>query len=384
MRIALAASSYAPRIGGVEEHVFSLARELQSGGDEVVVWTVDQGASPAQIPDGVTVRSLPCPLPNRSIRGLVHWLASATGAARAWRNALRTDQPDVINIQCYGANGPWAARLARGYGVPLVYSNHGETFMDAQRAFESTLLRRSLGSTLRTAAAITSCSAFAAADLARFGGHSPATIVGNGVDSALAPAPIGSPLPTRRIVGVGRLVRNKGFDTLISAFARASSRTGLEDVTLVLAGDGPERPALESLAREHGLGDRVRFLGGLTRDQVVGLLDGALMQVVPSHVEAFGIVVLEGWRAGVPVVVTSNGGPSEFVRDRRDGVLFDPCNETALADILARLVDDPAERVQLGSTGRARLPAYTWSAVADRYRSVFRSVTTSHPDRSGV
>ncbi|WP_127473798.1 glycosyltransferase family 4 protein [Microbacterium sulfonylureivorans] len=372
MRIALVASSYLPRFGGVEEHVHELSRRLRARGHEVMVWAVDQGDDVPAQDDGRPLRYLPTPLPSRSAGGVLRFAAALPVALSAWRKAFVQDAPDVIVIQCFGPNGPWAAAAAKRAGVPLVYANHGETFMDAHDSFASSrLLRRSLSDVLRDAAAVTSCSAYAAADLVRFGPRREVTVVGNGIDLDTDAVALAAPLPPRYFAGVGRLVENKGFDTLIEAYA--VSRDRLDGAELVIAGDGPHREALVLRARELAVGPHVRFVGALPRTQVRTLLDGALAQVVPSRVEAFGIVVLEGWRSGIPVLATERGGPAEFMTDGIDGVLFDPEDPQELAQLLVRVAADAELRARLGSGGRQSVAGFTWDRVADEYEKVFRT-----------
>jgi glycogen(starch) synthase len=378
MRIALATSSYLPNIGGVEEHVLHVGRELQARGHDVSVWTVRQPGSPPPADDGLPVRDLPCPLPNRSAGGMARWVAAAPRAWNAWAAAGRADQPDIIDIQCFGPNGPYATALARRRRTPLVYSNHGETFMDAHGAFEnSALLRRSLRDTLGRAAATTSCSAFAATDLKRFAAIQTPVIVGNGIDLGLEPSRQHSQLPRTYIAGIGRLVANKGFDVLVRAFAQASPH--LVDTDLVIAGTGPEADGLSELARHLGVEARVHLIGGLDRASVRTVLDGALLHIVPSRVEAFGIVVLEGWRSGAPVLCTNIGGPPEFVTDNVDGLLFNPEDAPVLAHLIIKVVDDWPLRARLAQAGREAAKRYSWSAVADRYEAAFESaiITTT-------
>jgi len=377
MRVALVASSYLPRFGGVEEHVFHLSRHLRARGHDVAVWSVDQGDVVPVLDDGHLLRYLPTPLPNRSLGGMARWLAALPAARSAWRDAFAQDAPEVVVTQCFGSNGPWATALARRTGVPLVYANHGETFMDAHDSFStSRLLRRSFTTALNEASAVTSCSTYAAADLDRFGPHSTVTIVGNGIEPELLPEPLPLALPPRYLAGVGRLVENKGFDVLLDAYAR--SWTGLQDVGLVIAGDGPERAALEARARDLGIAAHVTFTGPLRRGQVRTLLDGALAQVVPSRVEAFGIVILEGWRSGIPVLTTNVGGPADFIADGVDGLLFDPVDATQLASLITRVATDSSLRARLSANGRRTVAGYTWDRVTDAYEQVLhRAVSVS-------
>ena len=256
-RIALVTSSYLPRIGGVEEHVARVAEGLARRGHVVSVWSVDQGD---QIPqDGVaaSVRMLPCPLPSRSIRGLARFLWQVVPAWFLWRRAFRLDRPDVVHIHCFGPNGVYATHFAGTR--QLVYSHHGETFMDS--IFDrSRLLSTRLIRTLNRANAVSSCSAFSARDLERFGrSPSDVVVVPNGVDldAPIGHLPRGLDGETPFVLGIGRLVAVKGFDTLIRAFAQIVQLGADGGVNLVIAGDGPQRRELERLTRDLGIGARV-------------------------------------------------------------------------------------------------------------------------------
>lgn len=375
MKIALVSSSYLPRFGGVEQHVSFLARELRTRGNEVVIWAVDQGDVVPKDDDGIPLRYLPSPLPSRTPVGLARFAVRAPHAAWKWWRAFRVDAPDVVNVQCFGPNGPWASALCRLTRTPLVYSNHGETFMDADDIFaESALLRVALKSTLISAAAITSCSTYAARDLERFAPLRDAVVVANGVDLSSVAAPDSRSETGRYIAGVGRLVANKGFATLIDAFAAVADSPELDGVSLVIGGDGPEHARLQEHARRSAAAGRVHFPGRLDAESVRALLDGAIAHVVPSRVEAFGIVILEGWRSRTAVLCTSRGGPPEFVEDGVTGILFDPEDVPELALKLVSIVADVSLRESVAQAGHDRVKSFTWSAVADAYEQAFRDV----------
>ena len=108
---------------------------------------------------------------------------------------------------------------------------------------------------------------------------------------------------------------------------------------------------------------------------------GARVFVMPSRLEPFGIVVLEAWRAGTAVVATDHGGRPEFVRDGEDGLLVDPFDTAAVADVLGRVLTDDRLRRSIAAAGRARVEAFAWPRVAEAYRAVYRSVLA---DRAGT
>jgi glycogen(starch) synthase len=376
VRIALFPSAYAPWVGGVEELTRRLAVELQGGGDEVEVWTLRH---PRDLPaaeeiGGIHVRRFELPLPRASPRALLSLPRTAAAGLRALRSAVRDFRPDVVHVQCFSANGVYAAALR---GTPLVVSLQGETVMDDRDIYERSLsLRLGLRVGLRRARAVTACSAFVLADAyGRFGlREGRGTVVPNGVDLAgeRVIAPLAVPFD-RFVLGLGRVVRKKGFDLLLDAFARvAPERPGLG---LVVGGDGPEREALATRVEELGLSGRVLLPGSLSRAQVAWAMANADVFVLPSRVEPFGIVVLEALRAHRPVVVSAHGGATEIVRDEREGLVADPFDPEALARAIARTLDEGALRARLTRAGEARVRAYDWPLVADRYRSIYRSVT---------
>jgi glycogen(starch) synthase len=379
--VVLIASSFAPRVGGVEEHVRNTARVLRARGVDVVVWTVDQGDDVPATVDGVPVRALPCPLPARTVRSALSFLWRGPRAALAWASALRRDRPAIMHVHCFGPNGVWATVAARLARKPLAITSHGETFGDANDVFgQSALLRWGLRRGMRQAAAVTGCSARVVTDLeARFGLEvGRGQVVANGVqlDEASSQAPTG--LPDRYVAAVGRLVANKGFDLLVRAFARAELPG---DVHLVIGGDGPEHDRLRTLAAELGVADRLQLPGRLERGQVVSVLGGALALAVPSRAEAFGIALLEGWRAGVPVVATTRGGPADLVLDGVDGWLADPQDTAAFARALRTAVVDRATAAQVAAAGRQRVEGFTWERIADDYSGIYGALAVARVRR---
>lgn len=369
-RVALVSSSFAPYVGGVEEHVARVAEVMNRRGEQVEVWTVDRGERlGVREVGGVVVRYLPTPLPSSHLRSMAGGLRRFPGALRAWVQAYRSFRPDLLDVQCFGPNGIYATWLARLTGTPLVVSSHGETFMDADDHFQRpTLLSAALRRSLRSADAVTVCSAFVADDLVRRFAARDCVVVPNGVDLDQPGAP---ELPDRPkgdyVFAVARLERVKGFDLLLDAFARIPG-----DATLVLGGDGPQRQALADQAADLDLSDRVVLTGRLDRAEVVSWMAGARVIVVPSRVEAFGITVLEGLRSGRPTIATSIGGPPDIIVDGRTGFLVDPTDRLAMAARIQELLGDRELADRIGAAGLLAVRQWTWSAVVDRYLELFR------------
>jgi glycosyltransferase involved in cell wall biosynthesis len=184
-----------------------------------------------------------------------------------------------------------------------------------------------------------------------------------GVAPAALPAPPGAP----RLLALGRLHPNKGFDVLLRALAR------LPGVHLSLAGEGPERAALERLAREAGIADRTAFLGW--RQDTGALLRACDVFVCPSRHEPLGNVVLEAWSAARPVVASAVHGPVELIREGETGLLVPKEDPGALAAAIAGLLAEPARAARLGAAGRAEFErAHAEAPVLARWRDFLRAV----------
>ena len=392
-RVALLPSAYPPSLGGVEELTRHLALTLVDAGDEVEVWTGlpdDRAPETVEVRDGIVVRRLPLPLPATNWSSMLRAVTTGPRTLFSLRRAADAFRPDVLHVQCFGPNGAYATALSRITGIPLVITLQGETVMDDTDIFEvSTVLRASLRAGIKRAAAVTACSAFTLADAEDRFGLAPGRglVIPNGValeaegakdEASDPPAPF-HPVPgdpdRPYILALGRVVEKKGFDLLVSAYAAMAADQRTAD--LVVAGSGPALEGLERMASELGVGDRVHFVGRLSRRDVASAMSGATVFVMPSRLEPFGIVVLEAWRAGVPVVATNRGGAPEFVDDGRTGVLVDPFDTQALAAALGGLLADDARRLAIGQAGHDRVRAYDWPTVAQRYRTLYAELAGS-------
>ncbi len=177
--------------------------------------------------------------------------------------------------------------------------------------------------------------------------------------SAALPVPPGA----RVVLALGRLHRNKAFDILIRALPH------LPGTHAVIAGEGPERDALLTLARHEGVADRLHLLGWRT-DQAA-LLAAADVLACPSRQEPLGNVVLEAFAARVPVVAAAVDGPLELIRAGDTGLLVPPEDPRALAAALAAVLEDRALASRLASAGRAEYDAvHAERPVLARWRTV--------------
>jgi GalNAc-alpha-(1->4)-GalNAc-alpha-(1->3)-diNAcBac-PP-undecaprenol alpha-1,4-N-acetyl-D-galactosaminyltransferase len=175
-------------------------------------------------------------------------------------------------------------------------------------------------------------------------GLRPVIVIPNAVTSPAAAIPPPEQRPTR-IVGMGRLSPEKGFDVLVRAFARIAP--WYPDWTLRILGAGPQREQLEDLADSLGVRDNVHWAGWVDWPESA-LLESSVF-VLPSRYEGFPNALLEAMACGLSCVASAcESGPAEIIRDGVDGLLVPPDNVDALADALRQLVSDEAKRARLG------------------------------------
>lgn len=163
---------------------------------------------------------------------------------------------------------------------------------------------------------------------------------------------VGSGYDTRRrVVFAGRIVKSKGVATLIRAAREL-------DAELVICGDGGQLPAMRKLARHLKIEHRVDFRGWLQPDGLARELANASVVAVPSlWPEPFGIVGIEAFAAGRPVVASATGGIGDWLQDGVSGLSVRAGDARALARALGELLDDPERQRAMGAAGREKVAA---------------------------
>jgi glycosyltransferase involved in cell wall biosynthesis len=170
--------------------------------------------------------------------------------------------------------------------------------------------------------------------------------------------------PADFVLYFGRLdVFQKGLDILLEAYGLLAREREVPD--LVLAGRGKDEERVRSMAHSLGIGGRVRLLGAVSDEKRRALFAGAVLQVMPSRFEGFGMVAAEAMAAGVPLIAAAAGSLPEVVDAPAGGVLVAPGDSRALADALAGLLDNPAQRDALSRSARASAERFRWGAVAE-------------------
>jgi glycosyltransferase involved in cell wall biosynthesis len=169
----------------------------------------------------------------------------------------------------------------------------------------------------------------------------------------------------------GRLEHVKGVDLLLEAVSFLKDRADMEFLVR-LAGKGSLREELEQKSADLGIRERVSFLGRLSRERMLGEMQGANCFVLPSRYEAFGVVLIEAMATGLPVIATRSGGPGSIV-DTENGLMIEPENSEELALAMLQIMGN----IDVYSSSEIRkqtLSRYGDKAVMEKYRQLLLHV----------
>ena len=304
--------------------------------------------------------------------------------------AIRRARPDILHLW----EEPFSfialeALLLRGALAPrskaLFFSSDNLT-RDGRYPYRPSVLYRAIeGWVHRRCEVGTAVSGEVVEVLRAKGYRGPIDVVPHGLDLQDYPEPSAESRAAARerigargvVIGyAGRLLPMKGVDVLLRAAAILASRT--EPFTVTVVGEGPDRVALESLAAELGLGDRVRFRPSVPHESMPEIFAAFDMTAVPSLTtptwkEQFGRVAIEAMAAGSVPVVSDSGALRWVVGEA--GIVTREGDAGALAQALGRLLDSPEERCALGTRGRERVrERFTWTAIASELVARYRAM----------
>lgn len=188
-------------------------------------------------------------------------------------------------------------------------------------------------------------------------------------------------LPENALVAVtvARLVYQKGHEYLIEAAAALVKR--FPNLYFLFLGDGVKEPVLRRQVQQRGLNAHVLFAGML--ENIDRELGGADVMIHPAKEEPFGIALLEGMRAGLPVAASRVGGIPDVVAEGETAMLFDPRNPQAIIDTVSDLLEDRDRMRRMGAAGQERVRTmFRLEDMLDNVEQFFLSMVNAHPDSS--
>lgn len=371
MRIAHVSDCYAPRTGGIESQVRALAERQASGGRDVRVITATPDDRRSEALVGVA-NALPV---HRVTASLPFDLPVHPRTRRDVGAVLDVDPVDVLHVHA-GVVSPfaWGAmRAARDRGIPVLVTVHSVWGPVASPGFavsEAVLGWSTWGVTLSAVSDL-------AADRIRRAvpRAGEVLVLPNGIDvDGWMPsgAPESQTDPARlRLVTVMRLAPRKRALPLVRIIeGTRRALAGTVDVTATIVGSGPMLERARRAAARAGISDAVTFTGRLDREGVREVVQRSDVYVQPSVKESFGLAALEARTAGLPVVVRTQSGSTQFIRSGVEGLVAD--DDAAMVAALARLGRDVDLRMRITTHNRSVPPQEAWPWVLEEVDQAYR------------
>ena len=375
LRIAIFTDSYFPVLNGVSVSVRGLVQGLRDRGNSVHVFTSAAPGCKDDDPNIHRFRAMETPFAKGYPLAIPPFYRTLL--------TFRKYQFDLIHTHTPFTLGFVGLRWAESHELPIVSTYH--TLYDRYSHYVKFLPRRYVRFRIakhtnfyyNRVAEILTPSETSKKWLERHSVTRPITVVPTGVPRG----PIYDRAETRRMLGMGhdqrillyagRLAREKNLDTLFEAAAILFKSD--PSLRLWLVGDGPFRPECAAMARKHGIGDRVKFVGFVPREEVNRYYAAADLFVFPSMTETQGLVVLEAMNYGLPAIAVGGGGASENVLDGINGFVVknDPqefagaCQNTLNDDSLHAKLSEGAQR-----TARSQGPEQMVDSVLEVYGRV--------------
>jgi glycosyltransferase involved in cell wall biosynthesis len=359
MRIGMLADVYKPHISGVTHYISQNKRALEQWRHKVYVFTL--GNESFEDDELYVVRSPAIPL-------------SDTGYNLGFRYSRLAQRKlasmDVAHVHHPFISGQLAIRYCRRRNIPVVFTNHTRYDLYAQAylpmmpgALSESFLQVYMPNFCAACDLVIAPSAGLVRVLQSFGVESPVEVIPNGIDlapfqtvaEARARAELGLADRDRVLIYVGRLAPEKNLTFLMRAFVSAQS--AVENLHLLLVGDGPEADNLRDRAALAGVGDRVHFLGAVPYEAVPGLLKLADAFVTASLTEVHPLSLIEALAAGLPALGIVSPGIEDTIVDGANGFL---CSNdiAAFTGKLTRLMLDDELRCRFAAGAAASAAQY--------------------------
>lgn len=381
MKIIQATEYYFPDVErGIERFVYELSKGLMAGGHNITVITGGRKQK-ARVHD---MDVLYAPMYGKSImkatRNLYDQRLTYVPSSLSM---ISRESPDIVHAHHFG--GGYAASLIKmTRGIPYIMTVHvvpGASVL----ASPVPIYRNMYKKALLNAGLVVSVAGYVR----------DAVLKDFKIDSEVVPLSVDTqhfrPSPDRKelkrelglpdspvVLMVASLNdRRKRADMLISAMPRIKKT--VRDAKLVLAGGASDEMLsyFRNLAEKHGVLDSTLFTGRLDEQTLVKYYAAADVFVLPSKEEAAGLVILEAMASGTPVVGSASGGIPEYVRDGKNGLLFNPECVDDLSDKISCILKDEKLMTDMGRTGRSlAVSVHSWEAAARSYSAIYERVVS--------
>ncbi|OIU70966.1 hypothetical protein BHE18_18715 [Rossellomorea aquimaris] len=370
---------YPPNIiGGLSRHVYDLANNLVKKGKQVHVLTARaKDTLPYETVEGVTIHRVHPLHPYEE--NFFKWVFDLNQSFVQYAHEL-ISQEKITHIHAHD----WivstsAIKLKEFYSLPLITTIHATEHGRNQGIYTELQEKIHREEQLLAAASdhLIVCSEHMKEEVrSLFTFEAPIEVIPNGVElERLGQMTFDQSVDESRpyFFSIGRMVHEKGFETLIRA-AALLKRDG-HMVSFIIAGKGPMLEHYRQLVKNENLDDMVFFPGFISDEKRNGYLKNCLAVIFPSLYEPFGIVALEAMAFRKAVVASETGGLKSIVKHEKTGLLFQPDNDSDLFEILLSLLHEPSKSERLGEIGlKLAQSMFSWDRIADQTMNVYDDV----------
>ncbi|MDO8741962.1 MAG: glycosyltransferase family 4 protein [bacterium] len=373
INILVVASYFYPKIGGLENYAYLLAKKLHESGEyRVSILTSNyEGLHYKQeIVDGMMVHRLPIlfKISNTPINPAWYWWA---------KRIIASEKPDIVHLH---SPVPYLPDLAAAAAkdIPVVLTYHSGSMLKNKRiidmfiAFYEHIFLRWLFK--RADAVITISQEFAKRKFPQF--TNKMYFIPTGVDLIrFKEMPL--PMNTEVVTFVGRVELSskwKGIDQLLLAMVIVLKRRPQSVLEIVGGGDALEY--YKERAKEFGIFDRVIFSGPLLGDSLVRAYARSSAVVLPSisDAEAFSVVLVEAMASGRPIIGTNIGGTPQVIEHEKNGLLVPPKDPERLAEAIERILSNKELSLSMATYGALKAKNFSWDSQARKYSALFRAI----------
>lgn len=350
--------------GGVQECVLALQTELALRGHKALIITPEPRERPASVPDFVRLLGTAT-----DVKSPFHTTAqiSVSVDPKQVTRLLAEENFEVLHF-----HEPWVPLLSRqlllrseSKNIATFHAKLPDTVMSRTIERVITPYTRSVLKYLHGLTAVSEPAATYARSITKL----PVQIIPNGIDLKKYQGKVSPKAASKTILFIGRLERRKGLKFLLNATAKLQSY--YPDVSLIIAGDGPDREQLEDYAEE--VDANVAFLGRVDEKTKLALLKKAGVFCSPARYgESFGIVLLEAMAMGLPVVAGDNPGYIHVMQNTGKLSLLDPRNTVEFVRRLDLMLHDASLRTVWQEWALKEVRQYDYPLIVDQYEALYK------------
>ncbi|NOX32144.1 MAG: glycosyltransferase family 4 protein [Deltaproteobacteria bacterium] len=386
MKILIAADTYYPHVNGASYFARRLAYYLHRRGHHIRVIAPSRGfCNEVFEQDEVNVTGV------RSMPALVYKnfrFSPRMIQGRAVQNAVLSWNPDIVHVQSHFFICKQVVKTAKKMGLPTIVTNH---FMPENLihyfplpGFAKQWLKawgwKQLANVFKDADIVTTPTRTAAQLLDKIGLNKEVLAVSCGIDLDRFHPLKGNghlklkykiPEDKKILLYVGRLDKEKNIDLILHGFSQVAH---LLDLHLVIAGKGAEEKNLKQLVHESGLGARATFTGFVPDEQLPGLYAAAQCFIIAGTAELQSIVTMEAMASELPVIAARAMALPELVQHGVTGCLFEPGDETGIADCLTNVFQNETSRKEMGKASLLAIEKHDIRKIINQFERIYQKL----------